>query len=62
MKDKQFDGYFIDITFKIMPKKLRSNKMVIIATIDKINNKTIINVLLYLNIWIINPIIIYLNI
>ncbi len=42
MKDKQFDGYFIDITFKIMPKKLRSNKMVIIATIDKINNKKII--------------------
>ena len=42
MKNKHFDDYFINITFKIMPKKFSPNKMVTIATIYKINNKTII--------------------
>lgn len=34
MKNKYFDDYFIDITFRIMPKKFRPNKIMAIATID----------------------------
>ena len=42
MHDKKFNDYFIDITFKIIPKKFRPNKIMTIATVDKDNNKTII--------------------
>ena len=62
MKDKKFNDYFIDITFKIMPKKFRPNKIMTIATVDKDNNKTLIISFVCLNKWIVNPIIKYLNI
>ena len=42
MKNKEYDDYFLDITFKVIPKKFRPNKLLTIATVDKINNKTIL--------------------
>ena len=42
MKNKEYDDYFLDVTFKIIPKKFRPNKLLTIATVDKINNKTIL--------------------
>lgn len=42
MKNKEYDDYFLDITFKVIPKKFRPNKLLTIATVDKINNTTLI--------------------
>ena len=42
MNNTKFNDYFIDITFKLMPKKFRPNKLMTVATVDKDNNKTLI--------------------
>ena len=42
MNIKDFNDYFIDITFKVMPKKFRPNKIMTIATVDKNKNRTLI--------------------
>ena len=38
MKDPDFNEYFIDITFDIIPKVFKPNKLMTIAALDKKNN------------------------
>ena len=42
MKNKNFYEYFIDITFRIVPKCYRPYKLMSISTLDNINKKTIL--------------------
>ena len=42
LKNKNINEFFIDITFKIVPKIYRPSKAITIATIDKENDKTIL--------------------
>ena len=42
MNIKEINDYFIDITFKVMPKKFRPNKIMTISTVDKNKNRTLI--------------------
>ena len=48
MNIKDFNGYFIDITFKVMPKIFRPNKIMTIATVDKNKNRTFNNSFCYI--------------
>ena len=42
MKDPNFIEFFIDITFEIIPRVYKSYKLMTIAGLDKLNNKTMI--------------------
>ena len=42
MKNPLYNEYFLDITFKIIPKCYRPYKLLTIASIDKENSKTIL--------------------
>ena len=42
MKDPNFIEFFIDITFEIIPRAYKSYKLMTIAGLDKLNNKTMI--------------------
>ena len=52
IKNKPLNEYFIDVTFKLIPKIFKPYKIMTICSLEEKDNKPISVCLIFLNIWI----------